>query len=140
MRADQKTGQTTREGGFTLIEVIAAISILTIGLLAVASMQTAAIQGNFFAYRTTEGTTFAQDRLEWLLALPYDDALLDADVVDQADPIQATHPAPDIYTITYDVDVDSPISGAKRITVRVVRTEKGVTSPPIELTCIKIDV
>ncbi len=43
--------------GFTLLEVIVAIAILTFGLLAVASMQIGAIQGNSFAGRVTEGTT-----------------------------------------------------------------------------------
>ena len=76
MGVDQSTGHKIREGGFTLIEVIVAISILTVGLLAVASMQTAAIQGNFFAYRTTQATTIAQDRLEYLMSLPYDDDAL----------------------------------------------------------------
>ncbi|MBW2615742.1 MAG: prepilin-type N-terminal cleavage/methylation domain-containing protein [Deltaproteobacteria bacterium] len=140
MGVDQSTGQKTRERGFTLIEVIVAISILTVGLLAVAKMQTAAIQGNFFAYRTSQATTLAQDRLEYLLALPYGDALLQ-DGDDQADPAQGTHPVDTgLYAITYNVAVDSPIAGAKRITVRVVRTEKGVTRPPIELTCVKVDV
>lgn len=140
MRVDQSVGQKIGEGGFTLIEVIIAISILTIGLLAVASMQTAAIQGNFFAYRTSEATTLAQDRLEYLLSLPYGDALLQ-DGDDQDDPLQGDHPVDTtIYQIKYDVDVDSPIAGAKRITVRVIRTEQGVTRPPIELTCVKVDV
>jgi len=140
MNAEQGTERTSKDGGFTLIEVIVAISILAVGLLAVASMQTAAIRGNFFSYRVTEGTTFAQDRLEWLLALPYDDALLASDVSDMSDPLQGTRPAPGVYSITYDVDVDSPISGVKRITVKVIRTEKGVTSPPIEFTSVKVDV
>ena len=138
MRSDQTTRQTIGEGGFTLIEVIIAISILTVGLLAVATMQTAAIQGNFFAYRTTEATTLAQDRLEYLLSLPYGDAdLQDGD--DQSDPVTAgNHQAPNVI-VTYDVAVDRPIAGAKRITVKAKHTEKGVERT-IELTCVKVDV
>ncbi len=138
MGADQSTGQKIREGGFTLIEVIIAISILTVGLLAVASMQTAAIQGNFFAYRTTQAATLAQDRLEYLLSLPYDDTLLQ-EGDDQADPVTATNHQALNVSVTYDVDVDSPIAGAKRITVKALHSEKGV-GRTIELTCVKVDV
>jgi len=43
------------EQGFTLLEVVIAMGLLTFGLLAVASLQIGAIQGNSFAARTTEG-------------------------------------------------------------------------------------
>lgn len=143
MGVDQSRGQKIREGGFTLIEVIVAISILTVGLLAVASMQMAAIRGNFFAYRTSEATTLAQDRLEYLLSLPYDDTLLE-DGDGKGDPIPndtdwANHHQALNVIITYDVAVDSPIAGAKRITVKAEHDEKGVKRT-IELTCIKVDV
>ena len=65
-----KKGQN--EKGFTLLEVIVAISILTIGLLAVASMQVSAIRGNASAYGITEGTSLASDQIEKLMIMPYD--------------------------------------------------------------------
>lgn len=55
------------EKGFTLLEVILAIAVLSFGLLAVASMQVSAIRGNAFASDVTEGTTVAADKLEKLL-------------------------------------------------------------------------
>ena len=67
MRVDQKKGRPIGEGGFTLLEVIVAVSILTFGLLAVASMQLTAIHGNYNASNITEATTVAQDRLELFL-------------------------------------------------------------------------
>jgi len=132
MKADLKTGQKIREGGFTILEVIVAISILTIGLLAVASMQTAAIQGNSVAYRVTEATTLAQDRMEVLLALQYTDPLLNAGT-NLPDP---SPPAPTGYVIDYDVD-NTTLTNAKIITMRVVRQLKGITKPPITLFCVK---
>ena len=81
----QKQGERDSEAGFTLLEVIAAVSILTVGLLAVASMQTAAIQGNDKAYRVTEGATWAQNQLESLMGLSYDNPLLD-NGTDKTDP------------------------------------------------------
>ena len=133
MRKDDLTEKQSREAGFTLLEVIIAISILTVGLLAVASMQTAAIRGNDAAYRVTEGVTWAQDRLEYLLALPYDDAALSIGD-DQADPM--TTPAD--YTITYDV-VNGPIANTKRITVIASRNDRGATKTR-QLTSIKSEL
>jgi type IV pilus assembly protein PilV len=121
MRTDDKREKKDREAGFTLLEIIVAISILSVGLLAVASMQTAAIQGNDNAYRVTESVTWAQDRLEFLLALPYDDAALSIGT-GKTDPM--TSPAN--YTITYDVD-PGPILNTKRITVTATRQDRGVT-------------
>lgn len=123
----------TLEGGFTLLEVIIAISILTVGLLAVASMQTAAIRGNDAAYHVTEGITWAQDRLEYLMALPYDDAAL-SNGTGKADPM--TSPAS--YTITYDVE-DGPIANTKRITVISSRNDRGATKIR-RLTSVKSDL
>jgi len=118
------------EAGFTLLEVIIAISILTVGLLAVAAMQTSAIRGNDTAYRVTEGVTFAQDRLEFLMALPYDDTLLEIGD-DWADPIGSATG----YTITYNV-VDGPIANTKTITVIASRNDRGTTKTR-RLTSIK---
>ena len=122
MRTDDMRDKQDREAGFTLLEVIIAISILTVGLLAVASMQTAAIRGNDTAYRVTESVTWAQDRLEFLLALPFDDPALSLGT-DKTDPMTS----PPDYTITYDV-TDGPLTGTtKWITVTATRQERGVT-------------
>jgi type IV pilus assembly protein PilV len=64
------------ERGFTLLEVIVAISILTVGLLAVASMQASAIRGNTLAGGVTEATNWASDQIEKLVELPYNDGRL----------------------------------------------------------------
>ena len=110
------------EAGFTILEVLVAVSILTIGLLAVASMQTAAIHGNDTAYRVTEGATWAQNRLEALIALPPNDPLLD-NGTGKADP---TPPTPEGFSITYDV-VDGPVENTKLITVVATEQDRGAT-------------
>lgn len=70
--------------GLSLVEVLMSMTILAIGMLAVAEMQITSIQGNAFSGATTEGTVLAQDRMEQLMALTYsslttDDSLLDKD-------------------------------------------------------------
>jgi prepilin-type N-terminal cleavage/methylation domain-containing protein len=127
------------EAGFTMLEVLAAIAILCFGLLAVASMQTGAIQGNYTGRLQTEATTWAQDRLEKLLALPYGHVDL-ADTNDQYISMPASFPdAPDEYDIKYLVDEDYPITDAKLIRVRVQWTDKGFTRENV-LTTVKPDV
>ena len=130
-RQQTSVGRHEGEAGFTLLEVIIAISILTVGLLAVASMQTAAIHGNDTAYRTTEGATWAQNRLEALIALPYNDPLLD-NGTDKSDP---TPPTPAGYSITYDVS-DGPVENTKLITVVAIEQDRGTTKER-RLTSIK---
>jgi type IV pilus assembly protein PilV len=119
---EQKQGKRDGEAGFTLLEVIAAVSILTVGLLAVASMQTAAIQSNDKAYRVSEGATLAQNRIEALMGLPYDDPLLE-NGTGKTDPI---FPTPNDYSITYNVD-DGPVTNTKLITVFATRQDRGTT-------------
>jgi len=134
MRAAMKNLPMPREAGFTLLEVIAAIAILCFGLLAVATMQTGAIQGNYRARIQTEGTTWAQDRMERLLALPYSDARLnDTGSAYVADPFSPAQPG---YTIDYRVDNNTPTTGAKLIRVRITWQDKGVSRTNI-LTCVK---
>jgi prepilin-type N-terminal cleavage/methylation domain-containing protein len=119
----QRQSERDNEAGFTLLEVIAAVSILTVGLLAVASMQAAAIQGNDKAYRVTEGATWAQNRLEYLMARPYDDPLLSIDPEGNTD---LASQDPDGYTITHIVD-DGPVTNTKLITVFATRQDRGAT-------------
>ncbi len=60
-----------REGGFSLIEVLVAITILAVGLLALALLQTTAIKGNALASKSTIATQLAQDLLEQLKDMPF---------------------------------------------------------------------
>ena len=55
--------------GFSLVEVMVAILILTVGLLALAKMQTQAVASNAFGYKLTQATFLAQDKLEELRLL-----------------------------------------------------------------------
>jgi prepilin-type N-terminal cleavage/methylation domain-containing protein len=66
----------TRKGrnGFTLLELLIAVSLLAIGLLAVASMQSVAMNANMVSNRLTVATTLAQqvaeDMLSWNISDP----------------------------------------------------------------------
>jgi len=58
-----------RQSGFSMVEVMVAILLLTVGLLALAKMQTQAVASNNFGNQLTEATFLAQDKLEELRLL-----------------------------------------------------------------------
>ena len=70
-----------RERGFTLVEIMVAIVVLSIGLLASASMQLSAVHVNSSANGMTAATNLAQSRLEELMALQYTQAFTDPDLI-----------------------------------------------------------
>jgi type IV pilus assembly protein PilV len=60
-----------RSDGFTLLEILIAIVILSISLLALAALMATTTQNNSFGGHMTEAATFAQDQLEQLMAAPW---------------------------------------------------------------------
>ena len=58
--------------GLSIIEVVFAISIFAIGILAVTTLSISAVNSNASSRRITDATALAEDRLERLAALPYD--------------------------------------------------------------------
>ncbi|MBT8406813.1 MAG: type IV pilus modification protein PilV, partial [Deltaproteobacteria bacterium] len=57
------------QSGFSMVEVLVAILLLTVGLLALATMQTQAVASNNYGNKLTEATFLAQDKLEELRLL-----------------------------------------------------------------------
>jgi type IV pilus assembly protein PilV len=110
----------TDEKGFTLMEVLIAMTILSVGLLAIASMQITAIQTTGGAKSISAGTAWAEDRMEYLSSLPYTDVALDP-TAGKPDPLTS----PNYFTITYAVADNNPRANCKRITVSVQWTERG---------------
>lgn len=98
--------------GFTLIEVMISLAIFSIGILAIACLQIASINGNSSARMQTEATTLAVERLERLIALPYDHTELD----EGNNPHQVTSGN---YTISWNVSEDAPITLTKTINITV---------------------
>ncbi len=60
--------------GFTLIEVLVAMVILSVGLLGTAALITGIISSNKLSNRISTATTCAQDKMEKIRSVGYDDA------------------------------------------------------------------
>lgn len=101
-----------QEQGFTLIEVLIALTIFSIGILGVGTMQISSLSGNASANNFTQGSTWAVDRVEKLISLPYNHIDLNS----------ATHEetSPDgVYTISWTVIDSEVIPKTKSISATV---------------------
>ena len=123
MRNFRRPRSITGKAGFTILEVMVAISILAVGLMAVFTAQSRSITGNTNANRQTEAMTLAQDKMEELLALFYDDVNTDGSPVSD----------PGGYTVSWTVD-DTVFPNTKLITVTVAAED---IRKPLVLTCAK---
>ena len=118
---ETQMGKLEKEEGFTLLEVLIALTIFAVGLLAVAAMQTSAIKVNSTAGKLTNLSTWGMDKIEELSALPYTDPWLEtAGNPPGADSAGNTHQeVSGDYTISWNVIDDNPVTSTKNITVTV---------------------
>ena len=106
--------------GYTLIEILIAIAILSVGLLAIATMQISSIRVNDTARRMTRRATIAQDRLEYLMSLKYTHAVLTSGA-------HTDGSAPSGYTISWNVSMGGALPPLTKL-IRVNVTERGKTT------------
>ena len=96
--------------GFTLIEVLVAMSIFAIGILAIYAMQITATNGSAGARKRTEALSWAANQMEILRTTPYD-SLANGNV------------ARSVYNLNWtvnDVDLDNDgVNDSKVISVNV---------------------
>jgi len=108
------TGGFSGAKGFTLIEVLIATLILAIGLLSLATLAGTVIRGNSFSNKMTTATTLAQDKMEEIKGLGYDNADTAAGTENYGS--IADYVA---YKRVATVSTDSPPTGMKTVTVKV---------------------
>ena len=129
----QKKYQTC-QAGFTLIEVLVAIAILTIGILAMMGMQIAASKGNTTANVVTNAVVNGANQVEEVFALHFDaDKVTDQDGdgvgglydMDCATADYCTD-GQDGYELYVNVAPGTPLQrGTKRVVVQAVKDRNG---------------
>lgn len=108
--------------GFTIIELLVAVTILAIGLLALAGLQVTSIKGNNHANTISQATALAQEQVELIRNMPYTAVVyppVPPNQLVEAD-INGT-----IYTRTTLVENNIPMNDLKRVTVTVSWTSRG---------------
>ena len=124
------------EKGFTLLEVMIAIVILTFGILVVASMQTSSIDGNSVANKLTEGTSWAGNKMEELLTIPDTDAQLSSGTHGPETAMSGDISYDVNWEVIDSVDPSNPLADAKLIIVTVTWQDKG-NPKSTQLRCIR---
>lgn len=104
------------EKGFTLLEILVAITVLSIGLLGMAGLTTSIIHGNMLSNKVTTATTLGQDRMEHFRRLGYSTTPVADTTTTEDYNSMANYPS---YKRVSFIDVNSPSAGMKTITVTV---------------------
>ena len=102
--------------GFTLVEVVVAMTVLAVGLLFISGMVPTAYTNISMSGVDTRGLGLAQERLDQLRVEPWTSTALSGATADN--PHTDTAPATG-YTRSYAVEDNTPTNGVKRITVTV---------------------
>jgi len=100
--------------GFTLIEVLVAMVILSIGLLGTAALITGIISSNKLSNRISTATTCAQDKMERIRAVGYDDAENESGTENYGNVSNYL-----LYKSSTGVVAGNPAAGMKTVTVTV---------------------
>ena len=124
----EHTGKSiiNKSSGFTLIEIVVALAIFSIGILAIASIQVSATTGNARSRFATEAATLAQDQVERLMLLDYD-PFAPAPEFDAANNgSRAYGDSTGRYVVDWTVSApDTPVNNSVSITVSVNWNESG---------------
>jgi len=67
----EKTGKNNR--GFSLLEVLLGVTVFMIGMLGVTALNISSLKSNTFSGNMSEAVVLAGDKIEELMAIPFDD-------------------------------------------------------------------
>ncbi len=111
--------------GFTLVEVLVALTILAIAMLGFVPMVITTIRAHSFGNKMTRAAELAQDKLEDIRRMEF----TDPDISPMAYPWSSTPETFDnIYERVYSVDLIAANTSIKRITVSVDWRATGVST------------
>jgi type IV pilus assembly protein PilV len=119
--------QVSTEDGFTLIELMITLVILSMGLVALAGLQVSAIKGNTFSKRMTAAVSIANQKLEQIKDTAYANILSES----------STQITQSNMTFTRQVTVtnNSPMANTKTVNVTVTWSD-GSDSHSVPITTV----
>ena len=98
--------------GFSLLELLIALTILAVGLLAMAGLQATAIKGNSHGNAMSQAINLAEDRIEEIRNMDYS-------TISYAPNPNVETDLKGYFTRETFVEIDTPLPDLKRITVTV---------------------
>ncbi len=104
-----------KSDGFTLIEILIAIVILSVSLLALAALMATTTQNTSFGGHITEAVTFAQDQLEQLRVTQW------ANIVTGTDTTPPVGSTGIVYTRNWNVVVNGNV---RTVTITISWTDR----------------
>ena len=116
--------------GFTLIEVMIALVIMSIGLTALAAVQISAIRGNDFSKRMTTAISIAEAKMEQIKSSSYVNILSESSIQITQSNMHFTRQV----TVTNNI---APLTNTKTVNVTVSWSE-GSKSHSVPITAIVI--
>lgn len=137
--------------GFTLLEVLIALAIFSIGILGVAKLQITSTTGNASSRGWTEAASFGQLQLEELMALsltslPSTNSLLmdngggagTAGLDDTGVNADNSRTFDTVYNVFWNIAEDEPIAGAMKIRLIVQWTSSGFGTKELVFDTVKV--
>lgn len=103
------------QAGFTLVEILVAMTIFAVAVLGLAVGATSVMRANQTSYFSTVATNLAQDKLEEIKARSGDYITSGGPITDTVNNVT--------FSRSWTVTDDSPASGVKRIDVTVTWTD-----------------
>lgn len=124
--------------GFTMVELLVALTVLMIGITGLISLQMTAMQSTSFSRHTTEAALLAEDRMEELRTAPVELLLLGTAFCPQGHPSGVPEPCTETLDARGRPDRDgiftrqwtaAPVGSRVRIQVRVRFEARGGGEP-----------
>ena len=130
----EKTADFREEDGFTLLELLVALTILSVGLLGTAVLTTGIIRGNFFSKNITSATAVAQTTIEGAQRVGY--TAVNTYVTDSSKVPPTVSMGGVSFSQSASVTNNSPASNMKTISIMVSWNEANNAARSVTLQTI----